>query len=56
MNKSFFGFEEESISRITGVKSGTIRFYEKCDLLETVSRLPIKYRIFNEHHIIDMFP
>lgn len=35
----------------TGVKAGTIRFYEKCGFLEPVERMPNGYRVFNEHHI-----
>lgn len=41
----------KEISEITGVKAGTIRFYEKCGFLEPVERMPNQYRIFNEHHI-----
>lgn len=35
----------------TGVKAGTIRFYEKLGFLEPVARMPNQYRVFNEHHI-----
>lgn len=35
----------------TGVKAGTIRFYEKIGFLEPVGRMPNQYRVFNEHHI-----
>lgn len=38
------------LAKATGVKEGTIRFYEKCGFLETVERLPNGYRIYKEHH------
>lgn len=38
------------LSEITGVKAGTIRFYEQCGFLEPVERLPNRYRVYNEHH------
>lgn len=41
----------KEISGITGVKAGTIRFYEKCGFLEPVERMSNQYRIFNEHHV-----
>lgn len=39
------------LSRITGVKAGTIRFYEKCGFLEPAERLPNRYRVFCTRHI-----
>ncbi len=42
------------ISRLTGVKEGTVRFYEKCGFLEEVKRLPNGYRAFNDHHIFQV--
>lgn len=39
------------LSKATGVKKGTIRFYEKCGFLETVERLPNGYRIYTNHHL-----
>lgn len=39
------------VSDLTGVKAGTIRFYEKCGFLEPVVRLHNQYRVFNDHHI-----
>lgn len=39
------------LSALTGVKAGTIRFYERCGFLEQVGRAPNRYRVFNEHHI-----
>lgn len=50
-----FPREEElkigSLSQLTGVKAGTIRFYEKCGFLEPAKRLPNGYRVFCERHI-----
>lgn len=40
-----------SLSRLTGVKAGTIRFYEKCGFLEPAKRLPNGYRVFCKRHI-----
>ena len=40
-----------SLSRLTGVKAGTIRFYEKCGFLEPAKRLPNGYRVFCRRHI-----
>lgn len=40
----------KELSELTGVKSGTIRFYEKCGYLEKVERQPNQYRIFHGHH------
>lgn len=39
------------LSQLTGVKAGTIRFYEKCGFLELAKRLPNGYRIFCRKHI-----
>ncbi len=39
------------LSKLTGVKAGTIRFYEKCGFLEPAKRLPNGYRIFGGRHI-----
>lgn len=41
----------KEISAKTGVKAGTIRFYEKLGFLEPVARMSNQYRVFNEHHI-----
>lgn len=41
----------KEVSAKTGVKAGTIRFYEKLGYLEPVSRMTNQYRVFNEHHI-----
>ena len=39
------------LSQLTGVKAGTIRFYEKCGFLEPAKRLPNGYRVFCKRHI-----
>lgn len=41
----------KEIADLTGVKAGTIRFYEKSGFLEPVPRLPNQYRVFTAHHI-----
>lgn len=45
------GYRISEISALTGVKAGTIRFYERCGFLEKAERLPNRYRVFNQHHI-----
>lgn len=55
--KLFPGEEELKIGRLsqlTGVKAGTIRFYEKCGFLEPAKRLPNGYRIFCGRHIFQI--
>ena len=44
-------FQIGKISTLTNVKTGTIRFYEKCGFLSPVKRLPNGYRVFEEKHI-----
>ena len=39
------------LSQLTGVKAGTIRFYERCGFLEPARRLPNGYRVFCGRHI-----
>lgn len=39
------------LAKVTGVKEGTIRFYEKCGFLEKVERLPNGYRVYTKHHL-----
>lgn len=39
------------LSERTGVKAGTIRFYERCGFLSPVKRLPNGYRVFGERHV-----
>ena len=41
----------KEVSAKTGVKAGTIRFYEKIGFLEPVERKSNQYRVFNKHHI-----
>ena len=45
------GLKIGSLSQLTGVKAGTIRFYEKCGFLEPAKRLPNGYRVFCKRHI-----
>lgn len=45
------GYQISELSALTGVKTGTIRFYERCGFLEKAERLPNRYRVFNQHHI-----
>lgn len=45
------GYQISELSALTGVKAGTIRFYERCGFLEKAERLPNHYRVFNQHHI-----
>ncbi len=45
------GFRIGELSGLTGVKAGTIRFYEKCGFLSPVKRLPNGYRVFEEKHV-----
>ncbi len=42
------------LSRITGVKAGTIRFYEKCGYVGPVGRSANNYRIYEERHIFQV--
>lgn len=44
----------KEVSAKTGVKAGTIRFYEKLGYLEPVPRMSNQYRVFNEHHIFQI--
>lgn len=39
------------LSRITGVKEGTIRFYEKCGFVGPVERTSNNYRLYRRRHI-----
>jgi DNA-binding transcriptional MerR regulator len=47
-------YKISEIAEATGVKVGTIRFYEKCGFLEAVNRMPNNYRVFNKHHIFQV--
>ena len=42
------------ISKITGVKEGAVRFYEKCGFLKEVDRLPNGYRIYDDQHVFQL--
>lgn len=39
------------VSRLTGVKEGTIRFYEQCGFVGPVERTPNNYRLYRRRHI-----
>ncbi len=39
------------LSRLTGVKEGTIRFYEQCGFMGPVERTPNNYRLYQGRHI-----
>lgn len=49
---SFYRIGE--LARITGVKAGTIRFYEKCGYVGPVGRSANNYRIYDERHIFQV--
>lgn len=42
------------LSRLTGVKAGTIRFYEKCGFMGAVGRTANNYRIYNRRHVFQI--
>ena len=42
------------LSRLTGVKAGTIRFYEKCGFIGPVERASNGYRIYHERNIFQL--
>lgn len=42
------------VAKITGVKEGTIRFYEKCGFLKEVARQTNGYRIYDDQHIFQV--
>lgn len=42
------------LSQLTGVKAGTIRFYEKCGFIGPVERTSGNYRIYHERHIFQI--
>ena len=44
-------FRIGELSTLTNVKTGTIRFYEKCGFLSPVKRLSNGYRMFEKKHI-----
>lgn len=43
-----------NLSKLTGVKASTIRFYEKCGFLEPAKRLPNGYRVFCKRHVFQI--
>lgn len=42
------------LSRITGVKAGTIRFYEKCGYVGPVGRSANNYRFYDRRHVFQV--
>lgn len=42
------------LSRLTGVKAGTIRFYEKCGFIGPVERTSGNYRIYGGRHVFQL--
>lgn len=42
------------LSRLTGVKAGTIRFYEKCGFIGPVERASNNYRIYHQRHVFQL--
>lgn len=44
-------FQIGELSKLTKIKTGTIRFYEKCGFLSPAKRLSNGYRVFEEKHI-----
>ena len=48
------GIRIGELSGLTGVKEGTIRFYERCGFLEPARRLPNGYRAFCARHIYQL--
>lgn len=42
------------VSRLTGVKTATIRFYENCGFIGPVERASNNYRIYQERHIFQL--
>lgn len=45
------GYGIGQLSGLTGVKEGTIRFYERMGFLEKAQRRENGYRVFNERHV-----
>lgn len=50
-NKNDSSFRIGELSRLTGVKAGTIRFYEKCGFIGPVERTSNNYRLYRRRHI-----
>lgn len=50
-NRAEVTYRIGELSRLTGVKAGTIRFYEKCGFMGGVERTSNNYRIYQECHV-----
>ena len=50
-NKSDSIYRIGELSRLTGVKAGTIRFYEQCGFVGPVERTSNNYRLYHRRHI-----
>ena len=50
-NRSDSTYRIGELSRITGVKEGTIRFYEQCGFVGPVERTSNNYRLYHRWHI-----
>ncbi len=50
-NNSLSGYRIGELSRLTGVKAGTIRFYEQCGFVGPVERTSNNYRLYHRRHI-----
>lgn len=50
-NSSISVYRIGELSRITGVKAGTIRFYEQCGFVGPVERTSNNYRLYHSRHI-----
>lgn len=50
-NKSDSTYRIGELSQLTGVKAGTIRFYEQCGFIGPVERTSNNYRLYHRRHI-----
>jgi MerR family mercuric resistance operon transcriptional regulator len=50
MAKSFTTYSRGQLAKATGVKGETIRYYEKCGLLDAPARSTGGHRIYSERH------
>lgn len=50
-DNSITAYRIGELSRLTGVKAGTIRFYEQCGFIGPVERTANNYRLYRRRHI-----
>lgn len=50
-NKNDSSYRIGELSQLTGVKAGTIRFYEQCGFVGPVERTSNNYRLYHRRHI-----